>query len=203
MILHIFVPFKSLTFHIDVIVSPNADAKAIIAKLESEHDGACLPLERSLTLFGQKSLVQRENFYQWAEMMVPQLSSTLSTFVHNLLFHTKYTKHHLNFVPFEYPKLEKSDIFGGAQCSNLFALAVTSPLMSGNWHNLYSFEYHGNSMNRLQVSAKRTCTPCFFINKPGVTSYITSIFFSTRSWDTVDHLCLLSRPTKAISSEHS
>ncbi|KAL7509121.1 hypothetical protein ACHAXN_006156 [Cyclotella atomus] len=134
-------------------VSPNADAQAIIAKLESEHDGACLPLEKSLAQFGQKGLVQRENFVEWAEMMVPQLSSTLSTFMHNLLFHTKYTTHHLNFVPFKYPKLDQtSSIFGGVHCSNLFALAVTSPLMGGSWHNLYSFEHHGNSMNRLQYS---------------------------------------------------
>lgn len=96
--------------------------------------------------------MQRENFVEWAEMMVPQLSSTLSTFMHNLLFHTKYTTHHLNFVPFKYPKLDQtSSIFGGVHCSNLFALAVTSPLMGGSWHNLYSFEHHGNSMNRLQV----------------------------------------------------
>lgn len=138
---------------LDVTVLPNANANAIIAKLQSEHDGACLPLEKSLAMFGQRTYVKKENFVNWAETMAPQLSSTLSTFIHNLLFHAKYTHHHLNFVPFRYPSLDqRSTIFGGAQCSNLFALAVTSPLMGGEWHNLYSFEYHGNSMNRLQVS---------------------------------------------------
>jgi len=138
---------------IDVIVSPQADTEAIVAKLASEHSGACLPLQKSLALFGQKGLVQKEQFVLWAEQTVPQLPSTLSTFIHNLLFHTKYTHHHLSFVPFQYPTLDqKSSIFQGAHCSNLFALATTSPFLSGKWHNLYSFEYHGNSMNRLQVS---------------------------------------------------
>jgi hypothetical protein len=156
---HVLYIFRRLIFlllcntiNVDVTVSPDADANAIIAKLESEHEGACHPLEKSLAQCGQKGLVQRENFVEWAEIMVPQLSSTLSTFIHNLLFHTKYTHHHLNFVPFQYPSLDQtSGIFGGAHCSNLFALAVTSPLMGGKWHNLYSFEHHGNSMNRLQV----------------------------------------------------
>jgi hypothetical protein len=146
-----------LLFTLDVIISPEADAKSMIAKLESERDGACLSLEKSLAQFGKNSLVDKQNFMKWAELMVPQLSSTLSTFVHNLLFHTKWTHHHLNFVPFEYPKLDHmSSIFVGPHCSNLFALALTSPLMGGKWHNLYSFEYHGNSMNRLQVSLMST-----------------------------------------------
>ncbi|KAL7516461.1 hypothetical protein ACHAWX_001475 [Stephanocyclus meneghinianus] len=142
-----------LAFAADVTISPEADAKSIIEKLESERDGACLSLEKSLAQFGKTDLIDKQNFMTWAELMVPQLSSTLSTFVHNLLFHTKWTRHHLNFVPFEYPKLDHmSSIFVGRHCSNLFALALTSPLMGGKWHNLYSFEYHGNSMNRLQYS---------------------------------------------------
>jgi hypothetical protein len=137
---------------LDVSVSPDADANAIIAKLTSEHAGACQSLEKSLAQCGTKGLVRKQKFMTWAELMVPQLSSTLSTFVHNLLFHSKYLHHHLNFVPFKYPKLDQtSSIFQGAHCSNLFALAVTSPLMGGKWHNLYSFEFHGHSMNRLQV----------------------------------------------------
>lgn len=152
-LLHMFSSHSHFIYCLDVTVSPEAATNAIVAKLASEHDGACIPLGNSLRQFGQKGLVQKEQFFQWAELMAPQLSSTLSTFIHNLLFHTKYTQHHLNFVPFQYPNLDQiSSIFGGAHCSNLFALAATSPMMVGKWHNLYSFEYHGNSMNRLQVS---------------------------------------------------
>lgn len=137
----------------DITVSPDADAKAIVAKLESDHDGACSSLEKSLAQTGKKGLVTKQNFIEWAEQTAPQITSTLSTFVHNLLFHVRWTQHHLNFIPFAYPKLDQtSAIFEGIHSSNLFALAMTTPLMGGKWHNLYSFEYHGHSMNRLQVS---------------------------------------------------
>lgn len=183
--------FYELSSTLDVTISPETDAKSIIEKLESERDGACLSLEKSLAQFGKTDLIDKQNFMTWAELMVPQLSSTLSTFVHNLLFHTKWTRHHLNFVPFEYPKLDHmSSIFVGRHCSNLFALALTSPLMGGKWHNLYSFEYHGNSMNRLQVSlmpTQRECTS--MLNFPWYqVSYINSsinfapVFHSWIQW---------------------
>jgi hypothetical protein len=94
-----------LAFAADVIISQDADAAAIVAKLESEHDGACLALERSLVLAGEDGYVTKENFFNWAETMAPMLSSTLSTFMHNLLFHGKWLKHRLNFVLFQYPKV--------------------------------------------------------------------------------------------------
>mmetsp|Transcript_15605 Transcript_15605/g.37471 ORF Transcript_15605/g.37471 Transcript_15605/m.37471 type:complete len:88 (+) Transcript_15605:3418-3681(+) len=47
-----------------------------------------------------------------AETMAPQISFTVSTFMHNLLFHGKMLKHNLNFIPFDRPKLDQhSDIF--------------------------------------------------------------------------------------------
>lgn len=94
-----------LAFAADVIISQDADATAIVAKLESEHDGACLALEGSLALAGEGGYVTKENFFNWAETMAPMLSSTLSTFMHNLLFHGKWMKHRLNFVLFQYPKV--------------------------------------------------------------------------------------------------
>ncbi|KAL7462055.1 hypothetical protein ACHAXS_002454 [Conticribra weissflogii] len=135
-------------------VSPDADAHGIVARLESEHDSACESLEKSLAAAGNMyGMVTKQQFMEWAELTAPQISSTLSTFMHNLLFHGKWLKHRLNFVPFEYPKLDqKSDIFEGVHPPNLFALACASPQMGGKWHNLYSFEFHGHSMNRLQYS---------------------------------------------------
>ncbi len=137
----------------EVLVSPDADAHGIVARLESEHDSACESLEKSLAAAGNMyGMVTKQQFMEWAELTAPQISSTLSTFMHNLLFHGKWLKHRLNFVPFEYPKLDqKSDIFEGVHPPNLFALACASPQMGGKWHNLYSFEFHGHSMNRLQV----------------------------------------------------
>ncbi|KAL7457440.1 hypothetical protein ACHAWC_009051 [Mediolabrus comicus] len=121
-----------LAFAADVIISQDADATAIVAKLESEHDGACLALERSLALAGEGGYVTKENFFNWTETMAPMLSSTLSTFMHNLLFHGKWLKHRLNFVLFQYPKLDQhSDIFEAMHHPNLFALACTSPLIVG------------------------------------------------------------------------
>ena len=117
---------------IEVIVSPDAEAEAIVARLESEHDSACSSLERSLAHAGENGLVTKQNFYDWAETMAPQISSTLSTFMHNLLFHGKMLKHRLNFVQFEPPKLDqRSDIFQGVHPPNLFALTCTSPLIGG------------------------------------------------------------------------
>jgi len=142
-----------LAFAADVIISPDADTTAIVAKLESEHDGACSALERSLSQAGDGGLVTKENFFNWAETMAPMISSTLSTFMHNLLFHGKWIKHRLNFVLFQYPKLDQhSDIFEASHHPNLFALACTTPHLAGEWHNLYAKRFHGASMNRLQYS---------------------------------------------------
>ena len=117
--------------YIEVIISQDADAEAIIKRLSSEHDSACSSLEKSLALAGEYGLVNKQNFFDWAETMAPQISSTLSTFMHNLLFHGKMLKHRrLNFVPFEPPKLDqRSDIFHGVHPPNLFALTCTSPLI--------------------------------------------------------------------------
>mmetsp|Transcript_27565 Transcript_27565/g.58248 ORF Transcript_27565/g.58248 Transcript_27565/m.58248 type:complete len:485 (+) Transcript_27565:97-1551(+) len=153
-----------LAFAAEVIVSADADADAIVARLSSEHDSACSSLERSLAQAGEDGLVTKQNFYDWAETMAPQISSTLSTFMHNLLFHGKMLKHRLNFVPFEPPKLDqRSDIFEGVHPPNMFALTCTSPLIGGKWHNLYSFEFHGHSMNRLQYSILGYCGPTVIV----------------------------------------
>lgn len=122
-----------LTFHlIEVVVSPDADADAIVTRLESEHDSVCSSLERSLAQAGEDGMVTKENFYDWAETMAPQISSTLSTFMHNLLFHGKMLKHRLNFAQFEPPKLDqRSAIFQGVHPPNMFALTCTAPLLGG------------------------------------------------------------------------
>jgi len=114
-----------------VLVSPDADDKTIIAKLECEHEGACSSLEKSLSIAGEDGLVTKKQFFDWAETMAPQISTTLSTFMHNLLFHGKM-KHKLNFVPFQLPLLDqRSDIFDGKHTPNMFALACTSPSIAG------------------------------------------------------------------------
>ena len=115
-----------LGFAAEVVVSPDADDRAIIVQR-----GACSSLEKSLSLAGKDSLVTKNQFFDWAETMAPQLSTTLSTFMHNLLFHGKM-KHKLNFVPFQLPKLDqRSDIFDGKHTPNMFALACTSPSIAG------------------------------------------------------------------------
>lgn len=135
---------------VEVIISPDADAKAIVAKLESDHDGACISLEKSLAQAGGNGFIAKQNFLDWAKTMAPQILSTLSTFMHNIRFHGMWVKHRLNFVPYEYPKLDQhSDIFESVHQPNLFALTGTSPLMGGKWHNLYSHPFHSASMNRL------------------------------------------------------
>ena len=120
-----------LAFAAEVLVSPDADDKAIVTKLDSEHEGACSSLEKSLSLAGENDLVTKKQFFDWAETMAPQISTTLSTFMHNLLFHGKM-KHKLNFVPLQLPQLDqRSDIFDETHIPNMFALACTSPSIAG------------------------------------------------------------------------
>ena len=129
--------FDSCALYIEVVVSPDADADAIVTRLGSEHDSACSSLVGSLAKAGENNgMVNRQNFYSWAETMAPQISATLSTFMHNLLFHGKMLKHRLNFVLFEPPKLDqRSDIFEGVHPPNMFALTCTSPLIGGKvWY---------------------------------------------------------------------
>ena len=50
----------------EVVISPDADSDAIVARLESEHDGACSSLEKSLALAGDENgMVTKQQFFDW------------------------------------------------------------------------------------------------------------------------------------------
>lgn len=169
-----------LAFSSEVLLSADADADAIVVRLASEHDSACSSLERSLAQAGKDGLVTKQDFYEWAETTAPQISTTLSTFLFNLLFHGKMLKHRLNFVKFDPPILDQpSEIFKGVHPPDLFALTCTSPLIGGQWHNLYSFEFHGHSMNRLQYSILGYSGPTVVVIETEQ-GHILGGFFSTR-----------------------
>ncbi len=68
----------------EVLVSPNADAHGLVARLELEHDSTCESLEKSLVTAGNMySMVSKQQFMEWAKLTTPQLLLTLSTFMHN------------------------------------------------------------------------------------------------------------------------
>lgn len=72
---------------------------AIPAKLESEQKNcACSSLERSLADTGRDGFVNRQNFFDWAETMEPNISSTMSMFVHSLLFHVEMPTDRMAFL---------------------------------------------------------------------------------------------------------
>lgn len=129
---HFFLCALPARCFLEVLLSADADADAIVVRLASEHDSACSSLERSLAQAGKDGLVTKQDFYEWAETTAPQISTTLSTFLFNLLFHGKMLKHRLNFVKFDPPILDQpSEIFKGVHPPDLFALTCTSPLIGG------------------------------------------------------------------------
>lgn len=133
-----------------VIVAPSIDKKSILARVNKAED-VIAPLVKGLKeVCGEESLSQKV-FLQWAEDKVPVLASTLSSFVHNLLFHGHPMPVSRN--PYEPPMMDtSSDIFTSNDSELLFSLSCASHHFGGKMHRLYSSEMDGRSFNRLEWS---------------------------------------------------
>jgi len=118
-----------LTVASETLLSPNLESQKVLEKLNAlettEH-----ALAQSLTDFCQGGTPQRATFTAWAERHFPMLSSPLSTFVHNLLFHDfAYPEAH---IPYAFPKLnQSSDILTAQDYSPLVSLSLATPQCQG------------------------------------------------------------------------
>lgn len=134
----------------DCLVKPMLDKNVVQTMLDNA-DKACAPLVRSLTEACEGNNLTKEVFVRWADHTAPMLSATLSTFVHNMLFHGR--PYPLSRVPYVRPMLDHvSDIFAGMDATLLFPLSVVSFNFNGKFHRLYSSNQDGSSFNRLEWS---------------------------------------------------
>ena len=92
----------------------------------------CHFLTKSLiAVADENELVNLKAFTDWASSTVPEIATTMATFVQNLIFHGKLEKK-TNFDPFAYPKLEDtSDFFQASDPSLLFIFRSMSRDLSG------------------------------------------------------------------------
>lgn len=83
----------------EVVISPDADSDAIVARLESEHDGACSSLEKSLALAGDENgMVTKQQFFDWVsfDTYCVQCSSFLCDHPSSSLYYTHIIlSHHI------------------------------------------------------------------------------------------------------------
>jgi hypothetical protein len=139
-----------LSIAAQVFVKPMVN-KTVVANMLEHTSQACEPLVRSLTEACEGKGLTKEVFVRWADHTAPMLSSTLSTFVHNMLFHGR--PYPISRVPYAPPMLDHvSDIFAGQDISLLFPLSVASNYFNGKMHRLYSANQDGRSFNRLEWS---------------------------------------------------
>ena len=110
----------------EVLTVPSLNKEKTLIRMK--HATKCVVhLSKSLTDFCKsRNRLTREAFVEWAELYFPALSSTLSTFVHNLLFHGHAFP--ANRIAFTSPKVyDSSDIFETDDSPLLVSLSFTSP----------------------------------------------------------------------------
>lgn len=115
----------------DVLVKPLFEKKVITNMLDNAKI-ACDPLVNSLqeACESNNNVLAKAMFVQWDDHNAPLLSSTLSSFTHNLLFHGRPPP--ASRVLYERPKLDHtSDIFAGKDEALLFSLSVASSTFNG------------------------------------------------------------------------
>jgi hypothetical protein len=114
----------------DAMQMPNLEKESLLKKVASV-DVYIMPLAVSLMNTCEKDgIITQTIFVNWAEYTCPMLSSTLSSFMHHLIFRGR--PYPAARVPYSHPKLyDSSDIFMSSDSPLLFFLSVTSRHFSG------------------------------------------------------------------------
>ena len=120
---------------------PNLDHKATIQQVERLEPVANLMTQSLEAAFEDDAVeneedndnnnMQRTTFINWAEQHFPLLATSLSTFVHNLVFHEHaYPQGRIRYM---LPKLQQaSDVFDGHHDPALTLLSFVSHYFGGN-----------------------------------------------------------------------
>ena len=147
----------------DVLVAPLFNKQAILKQVQ-ELEPIIQSLTDSLQDTHRLKPLTKKDFISWAEDDFPLLSTPLSTFVHNLLFHGHpYPE---GRIPLAIPKLDHmSDIFKSPNSPFLTALAFMAPTVGGKWRRLYTSEMDGRSFNRLEWSLLGYAGPTLLVIK--------------------------------------
>jgi hypothetical protein len=143
----------------DVLVKPLFE-KTVITNMLDNATNACEPLVKSLKVACGDRELTKAIFSQWADHDAPMLSTTLSTFVHNLLFHGR--PYPASRIPYERPKLDHtSDIFLDKDAALLFPLSVASFQLGGKVREQYTFLQNPlmQALTFAIISSTR-CTDC-------------------------------------------
>lgn len=134
----------------DILVEPKVDEEALNAHLLND-SVAVDPLTRSLSAAaGNKDVVTRTEFVEWADSNVPIMSFTILTFMQNIIFHGKPIP--AGKTPYKGPVLDQATNVLQKDSPLLFGLGSMTPKMGGIWHRLYSAEADGRSFNRMEWS---------------------------------------------------
>jgi hypothetical protein len=119
----------SLAIAAEALIVPTLDKDATLRRLKHAKTGIVL-LGKSLEEYCKYAGFSKRSFIDWAEASFPHLSSALSTFVHNLLFHGH--AYPAARIPYTSPKVDQpSDIFENDDASLLLPLSFTSNNLGG------------------------------------------------------------------------
>ena len=119
----------SMAIAAEALIVPNLDKEFTLQRMQNA-EPCVSSMARSLTEFCKDEGLSRRTFIEWASDKFPGLSSSLSTFTHNLLFHGhEYPK---TRVPYTSPKLHgASEIFKTDTSPLLLALSFSNINLGG------------------------------------------------------------------------
>jgi hypothetical protein len=166
-----------------ILVEPAMDEKNLQRKL-AVMDEAIMSLVRSLKESSLGVEITKKEFIAWAERTAPMLSSTLSSFVHNLLFHGRpFPESRLPYIP---PIMDDiSDIVSGKESHLLFPLSAMSVNVGGKMHRLYSSVTDGSSFNRLEWNLLGYEGPTLLLIQTECDVVLGA--FASQPWKDTDH----------------
>lgn len=175
-----------LTLASEILIDPAFDEKSIHQKLSATYS-ATNSLVNSLKEAmsqGADAELTKNDFITWAEQSTPMLSSTLSTFIHNLLFHGH--PYPVSRIPYTRPVLDNiSDIFLEKDSHLLFPMSLMSTKLSGKMGRLYSSVVDGSSFNRLEWNLLGYGGPTLLLIQTECDVILGA--FASQPWRDTDH----------------
>lgn len=171
-----------LSIAAQMLAIPNADDEPICTK--GDPVGCRLLRKSLLQVADENGFVDNVVFTDWALSMVPDIATTMETFVHNLIFHGQLEKER-HFDRFFFPKVEDtSDFFKASDPSLLFILRCISPDLLGEWKCIYSSRLEGRSIESITQALFKFHGPTLVIIK----NHVGAIFggFATSGWKPVE-----------------
>lgn len=153
-----------LSISAQVLISPRIDEKKVLTLVQQPLHLHGLTNSLSNMKKTKGSRITKQMFIDWGTKCLPHIGSTLSGFMHNLVFHGKSS--HSRTSPFLNPELlDCSKVFTENNAGNLFAISCMSPDLGGKWRRIFSSYENDSSTTSLEKSISQHVGSTIFVIK--------------------------------------